>query len=322
LISKTKCTALNDDEKEYVLSVLIFINSSAENVLGYPAKMSSNFSNQMTLFENIHDKVETYTHTNSVSIPDIPDLDFWFPQHVTRELSFIKKIINQCPNANARDFLNTGFSAIIVSVSYQDSDTRYTRREKGIMHGETIQRWTQKVQDMLQRISELDKHSPLGEVRTITCDVREGIDLPEKIDLVVSSPPYPNAYSYHLYHRYRMLWLEMDQVAFKDQEIGSHRKYSKKVNGANIETFILEMNKVFNSIAEVANKSSYFVMLIGDSIIKGERVDNKDTVLSAIEGTPYNYINSYERDIYTNRKSFNPKIGKIKSEHIIILQRR
>ena len=49
-----------------------------------------------------------------------------------------------------------------------------------------------------------------------------------EFDLMVCSPPYPNAFSYHLYHMTRMVWLGMDQPKFKKQEIGSHRKYSAK----------------------------------------------------------------------------------------------
>ena len=42
-----------------------------------------------------------------------------------------------------------------------------------------------------------------------------------------------------------MLWLDMDQPSFKQAEIGSHRKYSKKGNGAaNADTFRAELGQI------------------------------------------------------------------------------
>ena len=49
---------------------------------------------------------------------------------------------------------------------------------------------------------------------------------PESVQLAITSPPYPNAWSYHLYHQNRILWLGGDPWEFKAQEIGHHRSYS------------------------------------------------------------------------------------------------
>ena len=80
----------------------------------------------------------------------------------------------------------------------------------------------------------------------IDANLLDGPDIPA-IDLVVCSPPYPNAYSYHLYHMTRMVWLGMDQPMFKKAEMGSHRKYSSKSkNAPTIDTFKSEFNPNFN----------------------------------------------------------------------------
>ena len=41
----------------------------------------------------------------------------------------------------------------------------------------------------------------------------------------MTSPPYPNAYEYWLYHKYRMYWLGMDPIAVRQQEIGARPHY-------------------------------------------------------------------------------------------------
>ena len=49
----------------------------------------------------------------------------------------------------------------------------------------------------------------------------EPSDIPRRVGLVITSPPYPNAYEYWLYHKYRMYWLGLDPIAVKKQEIGA-----------------------------------------------------------------------------------------------------
>ena len=37
------------------------------------------------------------------------------------------------------------------------------------------------------------------------CAIKKG-----SVDFIVTSPPYPNAFDYHLYHRFRIFWLDGD----------------------------------------------------------------------------------------------------------------
>jgi site-specific DNA-methyltransferase (cytosine-N4-specific) len=176
---------------------------------------------------------------------------------------------------SARQVALTIFSSIIVAVSRQDSDTRYVRREKNIQPGETVQRFARALGPAIARAIEF---AELTEPR-FTCKVIHAntLDGPEVglVDLVVCSPPYPNAYSYHLYHRTRMLWLDMDQPTFKQIEIGSHRKYSKKSNGAaNANTFRAELHKILTWLRGCLRPGSFACFVIGDSVLKGQVIHN------------------------------------------------
>ena len=49
----------------------------------------------------------------------------------------------------------------------------------------------------------------------------------QPVSLVITSPPYPNAYEYWLYHKYRMWWLGfLDPIAVKEREIGARAHIS------------------------------------------------------------------------------------------------
>jgi site-specific DNA-methyltransferase (cytosine-N4-specific) len=157
--------------------------------------------------------------------------------------------------------------------------------------------------------------------KVIHADVLSAPDIGE-IDLVVSSPPYPNAYSYHLYHMTRMLWLGMDQATFKLHEIGSHRKYSSNgPNQANAETFRRELTSVFRWLRDHLRKSGYLCFVIGNSIIEGQVVANDQLAVDAASSFGFTLVVRISRTLKETKKSFNPKIGKIKQEQIIILRR-
>ena len=66
----------------------------------------------------------------------------------------------------------------------------------------------------------------------------------------------------------------------------------------------------------------YACFVIGDSILKGEVVHN-DQLLSEV-ATEHNYSleANMTRHMQDSKKSFNPAIGKVKDEHIVILRNR
>jgi len=242
---------------------------------------------------------------------------------VINELSTLKAFCLALESKAARQIALTAFSSIIVTVSRQDSDTRYVRREKNTKPGETTQRFLRALESAIGRAVEL---IDLVESR-FTCKVlhASSLDAPEigPVDLVVCSPPYPNAYSYHLYHRTRMLWLDMDQPTFKQAEIGSHRKYSKKGNGAaDADTFRAELTQILGWLAEYLRPGGYACFVIGDSILKGEIVQNDQLLTEAAAQAGYSLETNLTRRLQDNKKSFNPVIGKVKDEHIVILRNR
>ena len=118
-----------------------------------------------------------------------------------------------------------------------------------------------------------------------------------------------------------MLWLSQDQLKFKVDEIGSHRKYSRKSkNAATKETFKNEFETIMQWLAKTLKPGGYACFVVGDSTIGGETVDNSQIVITAGAKFGINEVSVIERKLQATRKAFNPKIGKIRSENIIILQ--
>lgn len=255
--------------------------------------------------------------------PEFERLNFWFDAHVIEELAEILAWCRAETSAPARDLALTLFSAIIVTVSKQDSDTRYVRREKNILPGEVMRRFARALDQGVRCAREF---SELVESR-FRCDIFEAslLNSPAipKLDLVVCSPPYPNAFSYHLYHMTRMIWLGMDQPTFKQAEIGSHRKYSSNSkNAATAKTFKNEFTSILAWLTKNLKRGGYACFVVGDSTVKGQRINNADLISSAGKTVGFVEVSRLTRTMQATKKSFNPTIGKIKSEDILILENR
>jgi site-specific DNA-methyltransferase (cytosine-N4-specific) len=197
------------------------------------------------------------------------------------------------------------------------------RREKNIRPGDTFRRFAGSLGHGLRVGKELTE---VVEQR-FACQIMDAnvLDHPAipRIHLVVSSPPYPNAYSYHLYHKTRMLWLGMDQPSFKEQEIGSHRKYSSKSSRrATIDTFRSEMEDVLSWLRPSLAPNRYACFVVGDSTIQGRRFSNAEVITEAAYESGFRHVACLPRAMQETKKAFNPRIGKIKTEQIVILQKQ
>lgn len=253
--------------------------------------------------------------------PSGETLDFWFEPFVVEELAEILSWCKALPSESARTVALVAFSSIIVTVSKQDSDTRYVRREKNAAPGETMARFARALKSAVIAVDEFSRRvRPDLRCQVIDANILEQPASPT-FDLMVCSPPYPNAFSYHLYHMTRMIWLGMDQPRFKREEIGSHRKYSAKgPNGATARTFQSEMRTILGWLRTHIKAGGFACFVVGDSTIRSERINNADLIAEAGQCEGFSEVARPTRRLQMTKKAFNPVIGKIKEEKILILQ--
>ncbi len=256
-------------------------------------------------------------------IPVFDGIDLWFKDFVVRELAFIKGKCLSMPSEKLRGVALTAFSSIIVTISNQDSDTRYVRREKRQRPGDALVLFGKALINAAQRCFELGQEvDPKLRVQILNANILETPDVPQ-VDLVVCSPPYPNAFSYHLYHRSRMLWLDMNQPKFKEEEIGSHRKYSSKGrNKATEATFRREFERIMAWLSGRVRTGGYAVFVIGDSTLDGKTIENDQILIETALENGFQLELNKSRRLQDTKKSFNPVIGKIRDEHLVILQNK
>lgn len=307
LISRAKSSTIKTEESETLFDL-------ASEIEKY-----SHRSDEGTLL-----LFDSYSTIPSVAKrPKFKETIDWFDAEVIDELAFIKSKCLEVENPKLRDIALAAFSSIIVTVSRQDSDTRYVRREKNIQPGHTLSLFYRALLYATKRSLEFSEEVSEGcQANIIEANILQPPEI-GTVDIVVCSPPYPNAYSYHLYHRTRMMWLDMDQPKFKQEEIGSHRKYSSKSkNAATVDTFRGELYTILSWLKRTLRYNGYACFVIGDSTLKGERIENDKLLIDVAESLGYDVDVNINRTLQSTRKSFNPAMGKIKKEHIVILKNK
>ena len=268
------------------------------------------------------------TETASVTIgdkcPDIPRLDHWFAPGAVTALTKLTRLLAEISDQRTRNALHVALSRIIVRVSRQESDTRYAAVDHPIEEGDVYELFLDSALtlDNAFRIEHSNLfHKPV-ECGVLTKDVLTVLpnDLPYKFGLIITSPPYPNAYEYWLYHKYRMYWLGEDPIAVRNAEIGARPNYFKR-NPATADDFRKQMAHCFELFREVTLPRAVICIVVGRSIIKGKVINNAALLRSAAHEHNFQHVGSAARKIPSTRKAFNPAHGTINAETIIVFAR-
>jgi len=254
---------------------------------------------------------------------EFPNRDHWFQNHVLHELAIIKSsIVQEVLSNDLKDFLLLAFSSLIVQVSNQESETRYAAIEKQIPPKHAFSLFKEKLLVMSERIKGFNALASDCQTRVHFDDCRK-IDLlsEDSVDLIVTSPPYPNTYDYYLYHKLRMFWLQMDWERAKFNEIGSRLRHSSQKE--DISSYIGDMTRCFDHFSRVLKPEKPFVIVVGDSIIRKELLKADEIISSLAEKTGFKVLDEVQYNLSYASKTFNPAFrSKIKQEHIILLQNK
>jgi site-specific DNA-methyltransferase (cytosine-N4-specific) len=254
------------------------------------------------------------------SIPEISNLNHWFCSGARLGIARLMRAFSRIERESLLDHLRLALSSIIVRVSNQDSDTRYAAIVKNI----SVQEVCAQFGSACKRIAKAKLGQPvhLPKSTVIEKDILtvKPSNIGAKVGLVVTSPPYPNAYEYWLYHKYRMWWLGFDALEVKRQEIGARAHYFKK-NHPTEDDFRGQMTAVLELTSATVVPGGHIAFVIGRSRIHGKDVDNAQLLKDCADNVGLKLVMEVERIIHPSRKAFNLSHARIKNESVLVFGR-
>ena len=213
-------------------------------------------------------------------------------------------------------------SKIILAVSFQDSETRYSSKPRKIPQGETLNRFLVALNNILRNVAKTQPILRYGTCEFITADTRQlgnGVCKPDSIDLIVTSPPYGNAMDYHLYHRFRLLWLGQDPLQLAKIEIGSHLRHQKESSG--FDSYLEDMEQSLAGMYRVLKPGRYAVLVVGDAIYKSNLYKGAESLSDISNKLGFETACIIERKIHTTKRSFVAAGRRATSEKLLVLRK-
>lgn len=255
-------------------------------------------------------------------VPDIPNIEKWFSDNAIGELALVRCLIERITCGVAKDAALVALSRIIVRVSNQESETRYVSEPKASPPTLALRAFCESLRTVRRRLHSAadtlqyaDASFCIGDSRH---DLKDG--LPESsVDLIVTSPPYPNATDYHLYHRFRLFWLGYDPRALGRIEIGSHLRHQR--NGSGFEEYKSDMAQVLAGCSFVLQPGRYAVFIVGDAVFKGEQFSTADAICDCGRAAGLSVVAVIERPIHRTKRSFSTAARRARLEHLVVLQK-
>jgi site-specific DNA-methyltransferase (cytosine-N4-specific) len=274
-------------------------------------------SSFMECVKHVINSAQSYT---KITIPQIPNLDHWFMPEIQETTAKLLLSIESVKEQRIKDALRLALSSVLVRVSNQESDTRYAAINKDIDANKYYSLFS-RAAEHLWKVK--NAYKPKFYNTEVLCKDTLAVtkkEIKQPVGLVITSPPYPNAYEYWLYHKYRMFWLGFDPIQVKRNEIGARAHYYKK-NPPTANDFHNQMVTLFNLFWDVVVKNGYVCVVIGRSKVHGKIIDNASIINDVGKLVGFTPMLKLSRLIASSRKTFNLSHANIINENILIFRK-
>lgn len=255
--------------------------------------------------------------------PAIPNRERWFSDEAFGELALVKARISELEESAARDVANVALSRMALRASFQDSETRYKSVPRYVRSGQTLRQYLRELESLAEALATDRQLCPYGQPTFVTGDARDlgrcGLE-EGSFDLVVTSPPYGNATDYHLYHRFRLLWLGFSPGEFGRLEIGSHLKHQRE--GSGFESYAADLEQAVSEVARVLRPGRFAAVVLGSSLYSGKTHDAAEHLRAIASRLGFDAADIIRRQLPPHRRSFGPSARRATEEAILLLRKR
>lgn len=254
--------------------------------------------------------------------PKIANREKWFADSSYGELAHIRYRISCLDSDTAKNVAMLALSRTVLSASFQDSETRYKSVPREVPIGEATRKYVKEFEAVMRSVARNAAATRYGVSRFLTGDVRNlaSRDISDNsIDLVVTSPPYGNATDYHLYHRFRLLWLGYDPIALGKVEIGSHLKHQRESSG--FDSYFNDMLLALTGISRVLKCGRYAALVIGDSVYGGETFNTAALLADRASELGFDTSSVIERAVHKTKRSFTSAGRRATTESLLVVRK-
>ena len=292
LISKVKYTALSDEEV---------------------AATRQNFRNK--IFEYLKDE----TKINSLPLPEITNIDFWFSKNVINHLALLKMFIDKIKNNNIKNLFLIAFSETVRDCSYTRNNEfkLYRMKNEDILNFNpdvisVFFKYFDEIYSTYRRfyfpkissklVLELENHTFTSSNKIF--------------DVVLTSPPYGDSRTTVAYGQFSTLsneWIGINYARKIDSMLMGGRKTDKNITTGIIGEYIREIEKVdkkrsldvssfyndlhisINNISKKIRRGGKIIYVVGNRTVKNIQLPTDQFIAEQFEENGFKHLITYER---------------------------
>lgn len=266
----------------------------------------------------------------------IEELRPWYSERTLNQLSYAFLTEAKCRKKAAKALLRISISAILKTASSQDrgwgciADNVLPKR---VVDKEALDLVLRHVGQLVRDISSHVAHTAsdygetyqdLAESQTIVHeDVRTCKAISDNsVDLVVTSPPYPNMTDYVTSQRLSYYYLGQGFLEDRNQEIGARSKRMRKDALDSYLESMMRANEIVSKKMKHGGYACYVMPEFGtDNRNDSDRRFVVQRILSGMTGFGLTLEGEYERILPTKRRSHNIKWATLEKEKIYLFRK-
>lgn len=303
------------------------------------------------IFKTIIKNIKT---SDEYIIPKIDNLYHWFSEENVVILGKILKQILNIKNEKICDFFKICFASVIKKCSYTDdsSPKPYVSSKIKKIPSNPIDEFKKTYEKYKKSEEKLSNVKKIGKAIKLDGDALN-FESKKKFDLVITSPPYINAFDYGRTMRLENLWLGLlteEELRNKKSDYVGTEKINLKTDSENLSILndSKDLSIIYNNLLKIDKKraiivkkffedmkvnlknvnkylkdNGYYMIVIGNSKIRNIKIDSSKII------TDIALKNEFKLDVKYSYKIKNPYIniprngrgGKISYDNVIVLQK-
>jgi hypothetical protein len=212
-----------------------------------------------------------------VAVPE--EVLTWYEPHVAQEIGRLRDgILLEDPEV--QPLLNTVLSSILIKTSFRESDTSNHREPTERPVGTTLTLFHKKARLLGRALEFLPANLPTPSIMRGDARITPP---PHKVDLILTSPPYPGVYDYLPMQQLRYAWLNLNPGRDYTNEIGSRRDFRAKGRSDALRTWQEDTKRWITTQAAALNPGGRMVIVVGDGLVGDRMVDALYPTVEAME---------------------------------------
>ena len=172
-------------------------------------------------------------------------------------------------------------------------------------------------------------HGPveLGDAKAIVHNSMEPLDQKLKTNLMICHPPYFNVYKYSSIFKFEMLWTGFSPKLIRPKELRESFKIGKEER---VHLYVEDLVKAVNNSANTVAIGGRFVLMMGDTTLREERINTTSLFIKALEVSKSDFeIEEFiirvpkhtEASYAAGQRRDGDQVGVKLQDHILILKR-